>query len=240
MTKPFETGELISLTEQDYGIFEHCGEEARFWLAELREEGTLEILNRIATALEALKRFDVQTGADLLGSAEADIQARWGRETRFPSIDHLLERYRVSTRAYLSYLEGNLARARVELSKAHDEVRTILGLDGFLLPLAIQCADFVIQGARIARRENRWREAGQHIRAIHEIFSGARPLCVLDSGRAVGLPDIREFFAALPLGEEQRAQAHRFVGDHIPVADRIAYLEEVIFTLPDLVIPYPV
>lgn len=239
MTKPFETGELISLTEQDYGVFEHCGEEARLWLAELRQEGTLEILNRIATALAALKRFDARTGAGLLDSAETDIRARRGRSTRFPSIDHLLERYRVSTRAYLSYLEGDLVRARAELARAHEEVRTILGLDGFLLPLAIQCADFVIQGARVARRENRWREAGQHIQAIHEIFSGVRPLCVLGSGQAVGLPDIREFFAALPLDEEQRAQAHRFVGDHIPVADRVTYLEEMIFTLPDVVIPYP-
>ena len=91
----------------------------------------------------------------------------------------------------------------------------------------------------MARRENRWREASQHIRAIHEIFSGVRPLCVLDSGRAIGMPDIREFFAALPLDEEQRAQAHRFMGDHISVAERIAYLEEMIFTLPDVVIPYP-
>jgi hypothetical protein len=239
MTKPLETGELISLTEQDYGIFEHCGEEARLWLAELRKEGTLEILNRIAAALAALRRFEVRTGAGLLDSAEADIRARRAGKTRFPSIDHLLERYRVSTRAYLSYLEGDLGRARAELSRAHDEVRTILGLDGFLLPLAIQCADFVIQSARVARREKRWREAQQHVRTIHEIFSGLSPLCVLDSGKAVGLPDIRAFFAALPLNEEQREQAHRFMGDHIPVARRVEYLEEVIFTLPDLVIPYP-
>jgi len=105
--------------------------------------------------------------------------------------------------------------------------------------MAIQCADFVIQRARVARRENQWREAERHIRRIHEIFSGLRPLCVLDSGRAIGVSEIREFFSKLPLDEEQRLQADRFVGAHIPVATRVEYLEEMIFTLPDVVIPYP-
>jgi hypothetical protein len=236
MTKTAAPDDLISLTEQDYGFLEHCGEEARRWLAELREGGPLEILNRIATALAALKQFDLKTAAGLLDSAERDIRAR---TSRFPSLDHLLERYQVSTRAYLCYLEGDLGKARADLLKAHDEVRTIIGLNEFLLPLAIQCADFVIQGARVARREKKWKEAEAHIRAIHDIFTGVRPLCVLDSGRAIRLPDLREYFAALPLDDEQQAQAHRFVGDHIPVADRVAYLEEMVFTLPDVVIPYP-
>lgn len=236
MKKTIEVEELVSVTEQDYGFLVHCGEEARRWLAELREERTLEVLNRVSTALAALKQFDVKTGAELLAGVERDIRAR---TARFPSINHLLERYRVSTLAYLYYLEGDLERAKADLLRAHDEVRTIIGLNGFLLPMAIQCADFVIQRARVARREKQWKEAERHIRTIHDIFSGLRPLCVLDSGRAIGLPDIREFFAALPLDEEQRAQADKFMGSHIPVAKRVAYLEEMIFTLPDFVIPYP-
>jgi hypothetical protein len=236
MKKTIETDELISLTDHDYGFLRHCGSEACHWLAELREAGTLEIMNRTSTALEALKRYDVKTGFELLAAVEGDIRAR---AAGFPSINHLLERYRVSARAYWYYLNGDLENAKRDLLSAHEEVRTLIGLNGFLLPLAIQCADFVIQRARVARRERQWKEAEHHVRTIHEIFSGLRPLCVLDSGRAVGLADIREFFAALPLDKEQRSHADRYLGDHIPVAVRVEYLEETIFTLPDLVIPYP-
>lgn len=236
MKKTIELDELISLTDHDYGFLKHCGHEACEWLAEFREEGTLEILNRTVTALEALKRYDVKTGCELLTTAEGDIQRR---ATRFSSIGHLLERYRVSARAYLHYLNGDLEGARKDLLQAHDEVRIIIGLNDFLLPMAIQCVDFVIQRARVARRERQWKEAERQIRSVHEIFLGLCPLCVLDSGREIGLPDIRAFFAALPLDEEQRARADKFMGAHIPVAARIEYLEEMIFTLPDLVIPYP-
>ena len=235
MKKP-TASELISLTEQDYGYLKYCGEEAGRWLAEFQEPGTLEILNRISLALAGLRLYDLKSGFELLDAAERDVRAR---AFRFPSIFHLVERYRVSTRAYLRYLNGELDGAKLDLSSAHEEIRTLIGLDGFLLPMAIQCADFVIQRARVARRENQWREAERHIRRIHEIFSGLRPLCVLDSGRAIGVSEIREFFSKLPLDEEQRLQADRFVGAHIPVATRVEYLEEMIFTLPDVVIPYP-
>lgn len=235
MKKP-TAGELISLTEQDYAYLRHCGEEACGWLAEFRRPETLGTLNRVADALAGLKLYDVRTAFDLLGSAEEGLRTL---SLRFASIHHLIERYRVSTRAYLHYLNGDLAEARLDLARAHDEVRTLIGLDRFLLPLAIQCADFVIQGARVARREKRWKEAERNIRIIHEIFSGLRPLCVLDSGQAIGISEIREFFAALPFDEEEKAQAHRFVGAHIPVDQRVEYLEEIIFTLPDVVIPYP-
>jgi hypothetical protein len=235
MKKP-TADELISLTEQDYAYLRHCGEEACHWLAEFRQPEPLEILNRIANALAGLKLFDVKAAFELLDAAEGDIRAL---ALRFPSILHLVERYRVSTRAYLHYLNGELERAKLDLLSAHEEVRTMIGLNGFLLPLAIQCADFVIQRARVARREKQWKEAEQHIRTIHEIFSGLRPFCVLDSGQAIGLSEIREFFAGLPFDDEEKALAHRFIGAHIPVEDRVEYLEEIIFTLPDVVIPYP-
>lgn len=236
MKQTIDVNELVALTEADYGFLKHCGEEARRWLAELRDPATLEVMNRTATALAALKRFEVRAGCELLAAVEGEIRERSGG---FPSINHLLERYRVSARAYWHYLNGDLERAKADLQAAHDEVRTLIGLDGFLLPMAIQCADFVIQRARVARREKRWREAAQHIRTVHGIFSSRTPLCVLDSGREIRLSDLRDFFAALPLDEEEQARAHRFLGDHIPVDERVAFLEETIFTVPDLIIPYP-
>jgi hypothetical protein len=235
MQKP-TAAELISLTEQDYAYLGHCGEEACLWLAEFRQPEPLEILNRIANALAGLKLYDLKTAFEILAAAERDVRAL---AVGFPSIRHLVERYRVSTRAYLHYLNGDLESAKADLFTAHEEVRAMIGLDGFLLPLAIQCADFVIQRARVARREKQWKEAAQLVQTIREVFSDLRPFCVLDSGREIGLPEIRGFFAALTLDDEQKAQAHRFIGAHIPVDQRVEYLEEMIFTLPDVVIPYP-
>ncbi len=235
MGKP-AASELISFTEQDYAYLRHCGEEARRWLAELRTPGPLGTLNRIANALEDLKLYDLKTAFELLAAAEGEVRAL---DVRFPSIRHLVERYRVSTRAYLHYLNADLEAAKRDLAGAHEEVRILVGLDGFLLPLAIQCADFIIQCARVARRERQWKEAELHIQAIREIFSCRRPLCVLDSGQAVGIAEIRDFFAALPFDDAERARAQRFLGAHIPVEQRVGYLEEMIFTLPDVVIPYP-
>ncbi len=234
--KALEDHQLISLTERDFSFLKACGEEACRWLAELQNDETLKIRRRLTSGLEALKQFDLKTGEGLLSAADQEIRLR---DTDLLSINHLLQRYRFASLAYYHYLSGDLAKAKLALLGAHDEVRKAISLNGFLIPLAIHCTDFIIQRARIARRECQWREAQRHIWMIRDIYSNIRPLCVLDSGRPVRLPDIREFYASLPLDEEQRAQSRRLIGDNIPVPERVEYLEEMVFSLPDVVIPYP-
>ena len=240
MAKTLDLGELISLTARDYGFLTHCGEDGRRWLAELQEQETLDILNDLTIALAAMRRHELKESFELLAAIEQAIRARAARRPDgLPSVTRLLGRYRVSVLAYCNYLDGDLELAKAHLVKAHEEVKVIIGMNEFLIPMAIQCTDFLVQRARVARRESQWKEAEGYIAKVHDVFAGIRPLCVLESGRPIGLPEIREFFAGLPLDDEQRAQAHKLMGDNIPLPERIEYLEEMIFALPDVVIPYP-
>jgi hypothetical protein len=231
-----ENHQLISLTERDFSFLKACGEDACCWLAEFQNEETLGIRHRLSVALDTVKRYDLKGGEALLAAIDQEIR---GRDAGLLSVDNLLQRFRFTTLAYLHYLAGDLAKAKLGLLKAHDEIQKAISRHGFLIPVAIHCTDFIIQRARIARRECQWREAQRYIWMIRDIYSDIRPLCVLDSGRPIRLPDIREFYSSLPLDEEQQDQARRFVGDAVPVSERVEYLEEMVFSLPDVVIPYP-
>ena len=231
-----ENHQLISLTERDFSFLKVCGGEARRWLAEFQSEERCRIRHRLSAGLEALKHFDVRTGEELLKAIDEDIRRK---STELPAVHHLLQRYRLAALAYLHYLNGELAKAKMDLLKAHDEIKKAIDRHDFLIPVAIHCTDFIIQRARIARRECQWQEAQSYIWMIRDIYSNQRPLCVLESGRPIRLSDLREFYASLPLDDEQRDQSQRFIGEGITVSERVEYLEEMVFSLPDVVIPYP-
>jgi hypothetical protein len=115
----------------------------------------------------------------------------------------------------------------------------ILELDRFLLPLAIHCTDFIIQRARLARREGKWLEVKQHLVTLERIAAGELPYCTLCTGEPIRLADLETFFATLPLGEEQRGRARLYLRGDLSATERTARISERIFALPDMVIPYP-
>lgn len=229
----------------DYGISDFiakldylklCGEDAARWLAEFSAEETICHARDIFKALALFRTHEIDGALALLD--QVDRQLRAGPAGSI-SIRHLLRRWHYSAVAYYDYLTEDMDGARDALQKAFDEIRAALLLDPFLLPLATHCIDFHIQLARISRRENRWTEVQQQINTLRMIYANDSPFCVLDSGRPIYLSDLRQFFLSLPLSDEQKKSMRYALDANYDHDEWIDRLEENVYTLPELVIPYP-
>jgi hypothetical protein len=233
MTAPLEK-DPVSTQELDY--LSLIGEEPQRWLQELHSEEITRLRDSVGQALSFLWRRDLEGGFRLLAEIEAAVP-RVALES--PSMAHLVARHCFAARAYAHYLAGDLDAAKLDLQRAHAEMTSLLNLCSFLVPMAAHFIDFLTQRARIARRENRWQEAKRCIETIRRIYANETPYCVLDSGKEIRHEDIRVFFESLDLNASQRARAAALLGDNAPLDERMEFIEEVIFALPDLVIPYP-
>lgn len=219
-----------AVMELEFGYLKFCGEEAARWLSELNTRESSAIRETLRNALKILKRGDLEQGSAMLIAVDAALRTL---STRFTSVPRVMRRQYLSILAYLHYRSGRLEEARTSLEEAHHEVQWLAESHPFLLPIAIQCVDIYTQSARIERHENRWREVERYLGILGEIYRDQRPLCVFSTGRSVRLSDLRRFFAALQLDDPS------LVGSWDPPPDIIVHLEENIFTLPDMVIPYP-
>lgn len=219
-----------AVVELELGYLRFCGEEAARWLSEFNSRECSEIRETLRRALKIMRRGDLEQGSAMLEAADAALRAL---SSRFPSVPRFVRRQQLSILAYFHYRSGRLEEARNDLDEAHREVLWLAESHPFLLPAAIQCIDIYTQSARIARHENRWRDVERYLGILGEIYRNQRPLCVLSTGRAVHLFDVRRFFAGLQLDDPS------VVGSWEPPPDMIVHLEENIFTLPDIVIPYP-
>jgi hypothetical protein len=213
-----------------------CGEDARQWLDEFRAEESWQVAKNAFQAMVCFRRHDLDGACELLRSASEQLAALHGAS---PSVIHLLRRWQLSAMAYFHYLNGDLAGAIEHLMSAHDEVRAALSRDPFLLPFATHCTDFRIQMARIARRQNRWADAQEQIDSLRRIYADLEPFCTLEDGTDVRLSDIRRFYEALPLDEQQREKLRFALDEDFPHSHWLDRLEEQVFALPDFVIPYP-
>jgi|GEM_PF-3975175 len=220
----------------EFFFLEACGDKGRRWCAEIEDGENSRLRADLSQALRLFRTHRLHEGWALLASVEFRLR---GKAASSPSIGHFLWRYLFSAKAYLQYLSDDLEAARASLLQAADEIRIILELDHFLLPLAIHCTDFITQQARIARREGNWTEVKRCIKALEQIATGEAPYCVLRTGEPVRLADLETFFANLPLVAEQRERAHLFLHGTLPATERTVRIAERIFTLPDMVIPYP-
>jgi hypothetical protein len=223
-------------TATEFFFLEACGNEGRRWRSELESHENNRLRADLSQALRLLRAHQLHEGRELLASVELDLRAK---VSGLPSIGHFLWRYVFSTKAYLQYLSDDFKAARASLEQADDEIRTILELNHYLLPLAIHCTDFIIQQARIARREGKWTEVKRYIDNLEQIATGESPYCVLRTGKPIRLADLEAFFDALPLSKEQRDRAYLFLQGDLSATERIVRISERIFTLPDMVIPYP-
>jgi hypothetical protein len=233
---PSEIEKERSKIQRGFFFIDACGEEARRWLAELCDTDNVELQLLIKRSVRLFRRHELSSGLDLLAAIDHQLHLK---VCGFASILRLLRRFEYAARAYAEYMVGDLESAKASLTKADLEISRIISLHEFLVPLAMHCTDFIIQRARIARRERRWAEVKEQISILERIFADCHPYCILDSGRPILLSDLREFLASLPLDEEQRTLARLFLGEDSPVGERVGQLEELIFSFPDLVIPYP-
>jgi hypothetical protein len=220
----------------EFFFLEACGDSAKSWREEFEAPENRGLRSSLSQALGLLRTHRLQEGCDYLESVE--LRLRQSSSCR-PSLLHFQCRYFFAAKAYLQYLSDNLEASRRSLDQAGEEIATAIELDRFLLPLAIHCTDFVIQKARIARRERKWIDVKRYIDCLEEMAFGERPFCILHTGEPIRLGDLERFFDSLPLDEKQRRNAHLFLRGDLPTEERTARLSERIYTIPDMVIPYP-
>lgn len=237
MTEPVDRDRLVRIMRRNFAFLPFCGADACRWYAELLGTEPIDIRCKILRGFEALLSHDLAPGAALLAEAERDLHRRdAGRPS---SVLHYVERYRLTAVAYLHYLNGDLEAARLSLAQGHERVRYLITFNRFLIPVAAECTDFIIQSARIARRERRWREAERQIEILRGIYLDGRPFCTLHSGEPVGRAEIRKFYAELQLSEQQRKEFRdATLGEETELSARVDQLEAHIYTLPEMVIPY--
>lgn len=239
---PLNKYELYSRCE----VITKCGEEARDWLGEFEKEGCWSWAEKTFEAVRKFRDHHVSEGFALLqevaerlavdfsgqGSAKTDAPLR-------PSIRHLLRRWYLSAMAYYHYLNGEVEEAQKSLRQAHAEIRAALSEDFFLLPFVTACVELRLQGARIARRRNRWPDVKRLLGEIRSIYFGELPFCVLEDGRAVYRSTLLDFYRGLPLTEEEKKGLLFTLEDDEALMEWLDRIEEELYTLPDFVIPYP-
>lgn len=221
-------------------FFADFGTDAREWIEEIHSDAIVPLQVLLSESLADLIRFQLPEARRALEELDAILAEPAGPSQRIkiPSLKHLLSRHRYTTRAYLHYLEGDLERALEDLDAAEQDMYQYLEQSSFLILFAVHSTDFNTQRARIARRENRWCDAQMLIEKLRRMHDGEEPYCTLPSGKAYYKDDLLAFIDSMPISEDERQRARSFVGPEISTATRLAFLEEMVFTLPDQVIPY--
>src|SRR5215216_2176947 len=162
-------GPAHSTTATEFFFLEACGNEGKLWRDEFESGENSRLWSDLWKVLRLFRTHRLREGRELLTSVEVQLCKGVSGS---PSIVHLLWRYVFSAKAYLQYLSDDFESAKTSLERASEEIRIILELDRFLLPLAIHCTDFIIQQARIARRERNWMEVKRHIATLEQIATG--------------------------------------------------------------------
>lgn len=212
----------------------YCGSEASCWLESLR--ATEGVDSHLRDAIQLLRRHDLAAGRQALAAADEQL---CGQDLCSSSIRHHVSRQYWTVVAYASYLEGGLADALYALDRAEVSLKLSLQNHDFLVPLALDSVDFAVQRARIARRENRWIDAKTYVETVRNMFGDREPFCLLDNGISIFLSTIRDFLENLPATEQQKRTLQEDLAARILDGTAIARMEELIFHLPGLVIPYP-
>lgn len=221
--------------KSDLGYLDQCGVAGRARFREIRSTEAVKLFAVIEEALVLSRKRSHDRAFELFAEAETAIEIV---AVGSPALACLLLRHLYAARAYGFYLKSDLDSAKRDLQLAFESLRNLLDFHSFLCPLAMGFTDFLVQRARIARRQNRWKEAQECLDQLRGIYRGSVAFCTLESGRQVWIDDIRQLGRALDLEEKERDWFKRLISDNIDIEILVDSIETTVFTLPDQVIPY--
>jgi hypothetical protein len=203
------------------------------WAEEYAE--LLPIQKTCQDAVDVLRRRGLDEGGELLRRAHDDLSAR-GACT--PSVRAVADRWYFGAVAFCHYARREYDEAEHYMDRAHEVVVDALE-EPFLLPLAMDCYEFEMHRARIARERPHWPALRRHAGTAAAMRDGSLPLCTLRNGTVVGLGDVQAFFRALPGLTDDDRQLLRVILD-----DDLSRLQgersvRTVLRLPGFVIQYP-
>lgn len=187
----------------DWQYYLSHSDAGRAWLAEFHQPRHAEIADRADQALKLLHRRQAAPARELLRAVEASL----GKlpDSR-PSIVHVLGRRYHGVLAYHDYATQRFTSATGELIAAADCIRRAISSDPVLLALAIDCTEFHLHHARIARNQGRWAEMQVSIDTARDMLYGKQPLCALDDGTVVSIDTIVQQYHEMALPPEAQAR----------------------------------
>lgn len=183
---------------------ERSGPEGREWAEgygrhfDKLELGTL--------ALTHLREGNLEQGEGLLRDFISEIEGVPAAESA--SLRAVLDRFRHGIEGYYFYCKREFVSAQQSMCLAHDAVARAISTADWLLLLAVQCQEFCVHQARIARNEQRWPRMQACISQARAMMSDRLPLCETEDGKKIWWSSFQPFFDALaPLTAEETRYA---------------------------------
>ncbi|HET6231935.1 MAG TPA: hypothetical protein VFE05_17820 [Longimicrobiaceae bacterium] len=207
------------------------GADGEAWLDEYRRIG---LGNATVDAVNLMRAHRLDEGYALLESVRDGMEALADGD---PSQRSVLERWYYGVLGYYFYCMSSFPEAHAAMERAQVAVAEAVGLRPFLHPLVVDCYEFRLHRARIARNQRRWAEMWEHVDAARTMMHGRQPFCVLDDGTPVGIESVKDFYRSLGLDDAERAAVAHLVDDEVRHRSFEGAVQ-VACRLPGFVIPY--
>lgn len=190
-------------------------------------------------AVEVLRRRGLEQGSALLRRAHEELCGMSG-EDMSPSVRAVVDRWYYGAMAFYHYARQEYDQAEHFMDVAHETVVHALEHGGeWLMPLALDCYEFEMHRARIARERPSWPALRRHAERAAAMRDGSVPLCTLRDGTPVVLGDVQRFYRALQdLTDEEREAVATIVDDGLSRLQAERSIRTVL-RLPGFVIQYP-
>ncbi len=107
----------------------------------------------------------------------------------------------------------------------------------FLMSAADEAVEVYFHRARIARNRGQWKEMREHLDTARAMRFGDLPYYVLPDGTQIWISDVKSFFDALPVPDDQHPILPLIQDDARRRTDTDAYIH-TIYRLPGFVIDH--
>lgn len=215
-----------------YHFVGRAGPEGHAWIRRYVSTGLADMNNEAVTML---RRKRIDEGRAVLERLKDGMDAL---RTDDPSIGAVLDRWYYGVLGYYFYCVARFDDAHAAMAQAQESVARAVESRRFLFPLVVDCYEFRLHRARIARNERRWNEMWDHIAAGRSMMAGRMPFCVLSSGAPFGIEDVKACYHELGLTDDEREGVRHLIDDPYR-ARAFEAAVEVACRLPSFVIPYP-
>ena len=200
----------VSITKEHEWLHfaERSGREGQEWAETFRRDhfAKMEAGQR---ALEQMRLGNVAQGGELLREFIDQVESVFDERG---SLRAVLDRYRYGIEGYYFYVTRDFAEAEQAMRLAHAAVARAIKRANWLLLMAVNCQEFCLHRARIARNQRHWAEMQACIAEARAMMNDGIPLCETEDGQKIWWSGFKEFFAALaPLNAEETRTANNLL-----------------------------
>ena len=140
-------------------------------------------------ALRLMREKELTKAESLLSTFLEETAATPGER---PEMRAMINRYRYGIESYYCYCRKNYEGASLLLGRAEEAVCQAVNQTKDLMVLAIDCQEFCLHRARIARNQARWPEMYALITQARDMMDSKIPLCSFEGGKQLFWSDLED------------------------------------------------